>query len=208
MASPPYTDLGVSTLYQLRVINILQQELPTQLASTPYVNNSSGNYTTMLSQLATAYGDSSINDWGSTYPPVPANTNYYLSTAFESWTKSNNWPAVVVGLEQPMQGVVEPYALGPTQGQTIHMSILYISGFDGTYQQMVIPQRGAEAIFSVMATYLNDPLTLWQNGRISMITRDVPAFAQQASPTLVVGGIRFSAFIPQVFLNQSVSMLG
>jgi hypothetical protein len=163
-------DIFLGSQFEMRVLDILMQRLPAQLAATPLIRP---EFAAMAGRVATALSDTDITNWsnvnaGGAPPPV---VDYQIGDVNDKLS-SKLFPMIVVSGSLPGSNTVTRATIGPTVDQNYQLYVFYLLSFRPSLRRQVEANRGAEAIAAILASYQSDGLTLWQNGQVTNITRN------------------------------------
>ncbi|MGI4787928.1 MAG: hypothetical protein ACRYFS_03655 [Janthinobacterium lividum] len=185
-------DTSPASLVELRVLDILSQRLPAQLLATPLIP---ANQQDMADRLDALYENVNVAGWTTATPPAVLPANFYLGDIFE--TLDSAQPASVIVTATLPAGVdVQQGGLGPLSEESTTIHCLYVLPYDASRQRQIEALRGACAVANLLRTYRQDPVTLWVDGQVSAISRNVPRLA--SGVRFIVGVVTFSckAFLP------------
>lgn len=177
-----------STLFEMRLIDILSARLPAQLLATPLVDP---QYQDLADRMATNLGDPDVSAWTAQTPPVVR--NFYLGDIEDS-IKEDNFPCVVVSQSLPGGTDIQFNTIGMTQDNMATVYISYTLEYKPSVKRQLEASRGAEAIADILSQYRTDsPATCWQNGQVGSIQRVARRLGSSASARLIAGLVPFRA---------------
>lgn len=182
------TSLG--SLFEIRVLDILTQELPAQLAVSYLIPPAQQ---AMANRLETAMGTgaNTISTW-TALTPLPV--QQFCIGDLQDTLEKQDFPAVTITSSLP-GGTDRDYPnIGSATDNNCHIYIYYVQPYQSLLQTQVESYRAAEAIADIMTRHQGDGVVKWQNGKVHFVQRNTPVVGGEKTAQLSVGVVLFSCF--------------
>ena len=188
----PVADLSPAGVIEARVLDILSQTLNAQLAATPLIP---ANQQDMADRLNTLWASTNVSGWTSATPPPVSPGNFFLGDMLES-LDAPRLPALIVTESLPNGVDVGAGAVGSMSQENTTVYALYVLPYRAGREVHLEALRGAGAIANILRTRRQDSVTLWVDGKVTHVTRNVPRLGD--APRFIVGLVTFTctAFLP------------
>lgn len=191
-AGVPVTRRSPAALIEQRITDILAQRLNAQLAVTTLIPAAQQD---MADRLDALWENVTVSEWTTLFPPPVAGANMFIGDILE--TLGAGLDSFLIVTETLPAGVdVERGALGTVSRENMTVHILYGLPYEGERQRQIEALCGAAAISDLLGTYQQDPVTLWVNGQVTSVSRNVPRLASGARFILGIVTFTCTAFLP------------
>lgn len=185
---------------EFRVLDILSQRLPAQLAATTLIPAAQQD---MADRLSAFYGPkgANVDEWTAAVPPSIAALNYFVGDILES-LEDDRLPALVVTASLPGGADEQAGAIGTLSEQTLSLAVYYVQKYSPSREVQSQALCGAEAVANILRTCRQDAVTLWKDGKVTHAGRNVSL--SEKGPRFISGLVRFSctAFLPYTANRQ------
>ena len=197
-AGQPVADSSPAGLVEQRVADILAQRLNAQLAVTPLIPAAQQD---LANRLDTLWANVDVAGWTAATPPPVSGADVFIGDILET-LGADQPPSLIVTETLPAGVDVERGSLGPMSRENVTVHVLYVLPYEGSRQRQIESMRGGAAIANLLRTYSQDSVTLWLNGQVTAISRNIPRLASGARFIVSIVTFTCTVFVPYTPTQQ------